>query len=79
MVGRYSGLITTYYTMEFSDSFENAIVATVNHDGDSNFTGAICGPSFEQILIIWRDFLNKIWRLEINDVILQAISIHFQK
>lgn len=35
--------IAVYCTMKHLDSFRDAIVAAVNHDGDSDSTGAICG------------------------------------
>lgn len=35
--------IAVYCSLKYSDSFENAIVAAVNHNGDSDSTGAICG------------------------------------
>ena len=35
--------IAIYCTMKHLDSFEDAIAAAVNHDGDSDSTGAICG------------------------------------
>ena len=35
--------IAVYCALRHFDSFEDAIVAAVNHDGDSDSTGAICG------------------------------------
>ena len=35
--------IALYCTLKHLDSFEDAITAAVNHDGDSDSTGAICG------------------------------------
>lgn len=35
--------IALYCAMRHLDSFEDAIIAAVNHDGDSDSTGAICG------------------------------------
>lgn len=35
--------ISVYCALRFSDSFENAVVASVNHDGDSDSTGAVTG------------------------------------
>lgn len=35
--------IAIYSTLKHLDSFEDAIAAAVNHDGDSDSTGAICG------------------------------------
>ena len=36
-------VIAVYCSLKYSDSFEDAIVAAVNHNGDSDSTGAICG------------------------------------
>jgi len=33
----------TQMTLKHTDSFEDAVVAAVNHSGDSDSTGAICG------------------------------------
>ena len=35
--------IAIYCTMKHLDNFEDALAAAVNHDGDSDSTGAICG------------------------------------
>ena len=35
--------IAIYSAVKHSNSFENAIVSSVNHSGDSDSTGAICG------------------------------------
>ena len=35
--------IALYCALKYTDSFEDAIVAAVNHSGDSDSTGAICG------------------------------------
>ena len=35
--------IALYCAMKHIDSFEDAVVAAVNHDGDSDSTGSICG------------------------------------
>lgn len=36
-------VIAVYCSLKYSDCFEDAIVAAVNHNGDSDSTGAICG------------------------------------
>ena len=35
--------IAVYSAMKHQDSFEDAIISSVNHSGDSDSTGAICG------------------------------------
>ena len=57
--------------MKHSDSFEDAIVAAVNHSGDSDSTGAIAGNIMGAALglqAIPEKYLDK---LELRDVILE--------
>lgn len=42
-VGEEAVAIAIYCSLRFSDSFENAVIAAVNHSGDSDSTGAITG------------------------------------
>ena len=35
--------IAIYSAVKHSDSFEDAIISSVNHSGDSDSTGAVCG------------------------------------
>lgn len=42
--------IAIYCVMKHMDSFEEAIAAAVNHNGDSDSTGAICGNLFGAII-----------------------------
>ena len=42
-VAEETAAISVYCALRFSDSFENAVVASVNHDGDSDSTGAVTG------------------------------------
>lgn len=42
--------IALFCTLKHLDSFEDAIVASVNHDGDSDSTGAVCGNLIGAIL-----------------------------
>lgn len=41
--GETALVIALYCAMKHTDSFEDALVAAVNHSGDSDSTGAICG------------------------------------
>lgn len=41
--GEEAWAIAIYCTMRHIDSVEDAIIAAVNHDGDSDSTGSICG------------------------------------
>lgn len=42
-VGEEALAIAVYCALKYSDSFEEAVIAAVNHGGDSDSTGAICG------------------------------------
>jgi ADP-ribosylglycohydrolase len=42
-VGDEALAIAIYCALKHYDSFEDAVVAAVNHNGDSDSTGAICG------------------------------------
>lgn len=62
--------IAIYCSLRHFSSFEKAVVAAVNHDGDSDSTGAICGNimgvicGYENIPVFYKD------HLELSDVIL---------
>lgn len=42
-VGEEAVAIAIYCSLRFADSFEEAVIAAVNHDGDSDSTGALTG------------------------------------
>lgn len=42
-VGEEALAVAVYCALKHSDSFEDAVIAAVNHGGDSDSTGAICG------------------------------------
>lgn len=61
--------IAVFCVLRHPDSFEDAVIAAVNHDGDSDSTGAICGNIMGVIVGergIPRRFLDK---LEVKDLI----------
>lgn len=62
--------IALYCSLRHFESFEKAVVAAVNHDGDSDSTGAICGNIMG--LIYGYDALPDYFKdqLELSDVIL---------
>lgn len=63
--------IAIYCMMRHLDSFEKAVIAAVNHDGDSDSTGAICGNLMGAIVgyeIIPSRFTKD---LELKDLILE--------
>lgn len=64
--------IAVYCALRYSDNFEKGIIASVNHDGDSDSTGAVAGNLLGTALgfdSIPRRFLEK---LELKDVILEV-------
>ena len=69
-VGDEALAIAVYCTMRHFDSFEDALIAAVNHGGDSDSTGAVCGNilgaaiGYEAIPQKFKD------DLELHDVIL---------
>ncbi len=75
--------IAIYSTLKHLDSFEDAIAAAVNHDGDSDSTGAICGNLMGAIVgydaipsHYTRDLELKELILEIADDIVQGCTIN---
>lgn len=62
--------IALYCTMRHLDNFENAVIAAVNHDGDSDSTGAICGNIMGAIVGLNGIPNHFIQQLELNDLII---------
>ena len=70
-VGEEALAIAVYCALKHPDSFEDAIIAAVNHSGDSDSTGAIAGNIVGASLglsVIPKKFLEA---LELRDVILE--------
>ena len=70
-VGDEALAIAVYCVLKHSDSFEDAIIASVNHRGDSDSTGAITGNILGAALglnAIPQKYLD---RLELKDVLLE--------
>ena len=69
--------IAVYCALKYSDSFEKGIIAAVNHDGDSDSTGAVAGNILGAALgfgAVPQKYLDK---LELKDVILEiAEDLH---
>ena len=61
--------IALYCTLRHLDSFEDAITAAVNHDGDSDSTGAICGNIMGAIVGLNGIPYHFIEHLELKDLI----------
>lgn len=66
--------IAVYCALKYCDDFERAIVAAVNHSGDSDSTGAICGNILGAYLGLSAIPLYYIEKLEIGDVILDIAN-----
>ena len=62
--------IALYCALRHSDSFENAVIAAVNHDGDSDSTGAVTGNIMGALLGIEGIPAAFVQPLELRDVLL---------
>lgn len=63
--------IAVYCALKYADDFEKGIIAAVNHDGDSDSTGAVAGNILGTALgfdAIPQKFIDK---LELKDIILE--------
>lgn len=63
--------IALYSCLKYSNSFEDAIVCAVNHDGDSDSTGAIAGNIIGTYLGLKKIPKYYLDNLELKDVILE--------
>jgi ADP-ribosylglycohydrolase len=71
-VGEEALAISVYCALKYQDDFKTAIVAAVNHSGDSDSTGAITGNilgAYLGLSHIPEDWLNNV---EMNDIIMQV-------
>lgn len=63
--------IAIYCALRYQDDFDKAIIASVNHSGDSDSTGSVCG----NIIGAWLGYenINSKWleKLELKEVILE--------
>ena len=69
-VGEEALAIAVYCALRHPDSFEDAIIAAVNHSGDSDSTGAIAGNIMGAALGLEAIPEKYLERLELRDVIL---------
>ncbi len=70
-VGEEALAIAIYAALKYQNSFEQAIVASVNHSGDSDSTGAICGNIIGAHLGIEAIPDYYLEKLELRDTILE--------
>ncbi|EEG76053.1 ADP-ribosylation/Crystallin J1 [Dethiobacter alkaliphilus AHT 1] len=70
-VGEEALAIAVYCSLKFKDNFKEAVTAAVNHDGDSDSTGAITGNILGAYLGV--DGISKDWieKVELAEVIKQ--------
>lgn len=68
-VGDEALAIAVYCVMRYIDDFQKCIVCAVNHDGDSDSTGAIAGNIIGAILGYSKIPLNYLTTLELKDVL----------
>ena len=64
--------IAVYCASKYEDDFEKGIIAAVNHDGDSDSTGAVCGNILGARLGLKGIPEKFITNLELRDVILEV-------
>ena len=69
-VGEEALAIAVYCALRHPDSFEDAVIAAVNHSGDSDSTGAIAGNIMGAALGLKAIPEKYLERLELRDVIL---------
>ena len=70
--------IALYSCLKYSNSFEDAIICSINHDGDSDSTGAVTGNimgAYLGINAIPKDWLDKIELLDILEEVADDLSI----
>ena len=70
-VGDEALAIAVYCALKHSDSFEDAVIASVNHRGDSDSTGAITGNMMGAALGLKAIPQNCLDPLELRDVLLE--------
>jgi ADP-ribosylglycohydrolase len=73
-VGEEALAISVYCALKYQDDFKKAVVAAVNHSGDSDSTGAITGNilgAYLGINHIPEDWVNNV---EMKDVIMQVVD-----
>lgn len=71
-VGDEALSIAVFCVMRYIDDFQKCIVCAVNHDGDSDSTGAIAGNIIGAILGYSKIPLNYLTTLELHDVIVSV-------
>jgi len=78
-VGEEALAISVYCSLRFKDDFKSALIASVNHDGDSDSTGAITGNIMGAAL--GSESIPEQWghRVELNDNInMMAERLHYK-
>ena len=77
-VGEEALAIAIYCSLKYKNNFQKAVIAAVNHDGDSDSTGAITGNILGAYLGIEKIPINWLQKLELNRVISEMANDIYQ-
>ncbi|PKM88141.1 MAG: ADP-ribosylglycohydrolase family protein [Firmicutes bacterium HGW-Firmicutes-12] len=78
-VGEEALGISTYCTLKYKNDFNKALIAAVNHNGDSDSTGAITGNIIGAYLGLKRIPQDWVFKVELKEVITQLADDLFVK
>lgn len=70
-VGEEALAISAYCAIKYQDNFEQALISAVNHDGDSDSTGAITGNILGAYLGFKKIPMNWVEKIEMKEVLIQ--------
>ncbi|MDN3015524.1 ADP-ribosylglycohydrolase family protein [Paenibacillus sp. BSR1-1] len=71
-VGEEALAVSVYCALKYNSDFKKAIVAAVNHNGDSDSTGAITGNILGAYLGLNKIPADWVEKVELNDIIIQV-------
>ncbi|WP_223587573.1 ADP-ribosylglycohydrolase family protein [Neobacillus bataviensis] len=71
-VGEEALAVSVYCALKYESDFKKAIVAAVNHNGDSDSTGAITGNILGAYLGLNKIPVDWVEKVELNDIIIQV-------
>ena len=66
--------ISVYFSLKYSNDFEKGLIASVNHDGDSDSTGAITGNILGAYLGLGKIPMKWMESVELKDVLLRLAN-----
>lgn len=73
-VGEEALAISVYFSLKYRNDFEKALIASVNHDGDSDSTGAITGNILGAYLGLTKIPMKWMESVELKDVLLRLAN-----